>query len=244
VNRMARLGASAIIVVIGEIAIAVTASSVALPKRYPYLIPVTAFTVAVILTAVSDSRREQKFRPRRRDRSSPQVSADEKIHVLRGKRQRRPGSQVLAGYGSLCTAYLTFLFGLALVTGTSRIHQSPAAGVLLLCASVVAVAFGVTLCRGLRISLTFSSEGVLLTDARGRHLLRWTQATNFHTMRPFLLAIYLVAEPVPGSEYFLGPWGFDRANNLIRVCDLTAFGISRSDVDGALQYWRAHCSVT
>lgn len=239
-NRLAGLAASAILVVIGEIAIAVTASSVALPKKYSYLIPVAAFIVAVILTAVPDSRREQKSRGNRRAPAGYPVPPGEKIHVLRGRRQKRPSGQALAGVGLLGTAYLMFVFGLALLVGTSRLHQNPAVGAPLLCASIMAVVCGITLCCGVRISLTFSSEGVMLTDARGHHLLSWDQATNLHTMKPFLLTVYLVAEPVPGSEYFLGPWGFDRTNNLIRVCDLTASGISRSDVDGALQYWRVN----
>jgi hypothetical protein len=83
-NRLAGLAASAILVVIGEIAIAVTASSVAFPKEYPYLIPVAAFIVTVILAVISDSRRDQKSKPIRKILARYRVLPDEKIHVLQG----------------------------------------------------------------------------------------------------------------------------------------------------------------
>jgi hypothetical protein len=239
--RFASVAASAVLVVIGEIAIAVSASSVADQKSYSYLIPVAAFILAVAITAITDYRRDEKSKSTRTDRTNSSTPASEKTHVLRGsRRQKRRGIIVTTGALLVFGAYIAFFWGLAYTIGTSRVQQDLAVGIPLMTCSIIGLTLGIALCRGVRISLTFSSEGITLTDASGRRLIRWDQATNFHTMKPLFFTWYLVAESVPGSDYFLGPWGFDDTNDLIRICDLTASGISRSDVDGALRYWRKY----
>ncbi len=81
-------------------------------------------------------------------------------------------------------------------------------------------AIAVWIIKGVKVYLNFSKDGITLRDKRGRFLLGWDAASNFHTLKPFILTEYLVAEPRRGGEWFIGPWQLDDGG-LIRICDLT-----------------------
>lgn len=242
VNRLVSTVTSATCAVVGEVAINVSAGSIDLPKS-SYAVPVAGFVLAVIIVGLSD--RTGTREPRRRSESStvPAGSGRERIHVLKGTQKKRKNSRAVGGIALFFAAYAFALIGAGVMssarhdTGAVRSQALIAAFVFLGLSPAVAV-LGVWLFRAVRTTLTFSSAGITLSDAEGDHVLRWDQARNFHTLKPFVLTVYLVAEPVDGSEYFLGPWGFDKGRGLIRVCDLTLAGIKPSDVDGALRFWR------
>ena len=134
------------------------------------------------------------------------------------------------------TAIAPFAYGIALVVGTKKVGRDLPLGLLVLLAVVVVVALAVRLARGVEICLTFGGHGITRRDLSGRHVIRWSEAKNFHTKR-MLFTTYLVAEPAEVSTWFLGPWGWDEHDQVIRICDLTSSRISAGKVDAALKYW-------
>jgi hypothetical protein len=243
INRLVGTVTSVTCAALGEVAIGISAGSINLPKS-SYAIPVAGFLIAVAIGSLSDrSRNRSAHSPN--PTTSPSHPQPELVHVLKGTQKKRNPKKAWTGALLFTVAYAFAITGSASMssardeTGSARSHTITTSLILLGLSPTLAVV-GVWLIRAVRTTLIFSATGITLSDAGGEHLLRWDQATNFHTLKPFVLTVYLVAEPVDGSDYFLGPWGFDKSRGLIRICDLTLAGIKPSDVDGAIRFWRSH----
>jgi hypothetical protein len=231
-----RLVPSAILTVVGEVAV----NTVSIPKKYS-LVPIGGLVLAILVTIALNLPADGVPSGRKTWSGNTNNGGRQKVEVIEGsvvqKRTRTPRWHI---------GFLFFYLSCFMIIGASLyMHGSPkleltrnaAVGLALLGVSPVLIAVAIVLIRGMRPSLAFSAEGITLTDVKGDHHIPWSQGSNFHTMKPSLLTVYLVATPTPGSRYYLSSWGFDKTNNLIRICDLTACGIRPDRVEAALDNW-------
>jgi hypothetical protein len=215
--------------ILSDVIINLIANSIELPKEY-YIAPV-GFVFLVAVTTVVRSPRDRETTGDRSARRA--VGRDSSRYILRGNRDRFPYASFFLGIASM---FVFFIFaGLAIDFAANEHHaqRSPLLASIFSILAIASAALYLWMIMGVRVLLIFTEDGITLRNIKGRHFIGWDDATNFRTERPVFSA-FLVATPVKGSTYFLGPWDYDKENNIIKICNLSLVGIALGAVDGAL----------
>jgi hypothetical protein len=216
----------------------VVSAPLVVPRKY-YLIALSGLLGVITLTAIVGSFDSPPRLRKSQSNATPTSNSD--VQVLEGARIQRRSQSVgwsLLAIPCVFSTMLTGEAGIAYSVGTSRLKSNIPMGLILIGFCVLSLAIALWVFHGVRTRLQFSNEGIILSDIRGKYSLRWTDATNFRTIRRFF-SNFLVADPAPDSSWFIGPWKFDQIENVIKICNLSQAGIDVGKVDYALKYWAA-----
>jgi hypothetical protein len=223
--------------------IGLVANSVKLPRQV-FIIPVAGLVTLIAITALVGYIGD--LPPKQVGAISKRVSAlasgAPDGDVLQGRRLRK---KTASNIGFLCfpLALMSTVISLQYLRSHNSIwagHNAANAAVSSICASIAValIVVGSYLVIGVRARLSFSAIGVRIHDERGEFAISWDDVLNMYTESSWLTP-WLVAELPPKSPLrFRGPLAARRdRENVIRICDLNRYSISRSAVDGALEFW-------
>jgi hypothetical protein len=239
--RVSKLVVGALIAVVAEVLVNVIAAAVRVPQQYFLLIPGSLILLVVLAIVLDldlpDGHLTLSLHKSRASSSSWERSGE--AQVVEGKRQRRTDGigWSLASVSFAFAVMLLVPLGIIAMVGTSKVHRNIPQGSAMLTAGFFLFAVAEWAYVGVRSRLIFSREGICLVELSGKKFIRWDEATNFRTLKPFLITVFLVADSVPGSRWFEERWDYDEKRGVIRLCDLTALSISPGRVNAALEYW-------
>jgi hypothetical protein len=217
---------SAIFAVALEVTINLIAASVAVPRKY-YFVPIGAFVVLVGLQFVI-ARREQQTPGWSIERSTIRLATGGR-HIIRGVWHKPSDFTEAAIVVVACTGLTSGLVSLVSRPDASR----ELALITTCCCAGLLSALCLRVALGSRVSLEFSADGVAVRRSFGRkRRLRWDEAKNFEAGMD-----YFVAEPAPGSTWYLNGWDFDDQAEVIRICDMDHAGFHAAAVNAAVKYW-------
>jgi hypothetical protein len=229
--------------VVGDVLVSLTASSIYIPKGL-YLAPAGALVIVIMITATIDARRDSPQGHRVR---VPGQDKDKNIEedgvILRGKRMRKKYFALISFF-CFMAAYCMIIIASSYIRGRDDWffgHVQADHLTASICGSicVTLVTVGVFLAVGFRSWIGISTSGVSIRDERGRYFIRWGDVVQFYTKKSWG-SIYLLAElPSRSPLMFRGPWTVERnQSNVIRLCDISRYGIEKHAVEGALDYWK------
>jgi hypothetical protein len=224
--------ASALFAVALEVAVNLIAASVAVPRRY-YFVPIVAFAVLVALQFFM-ALKEQQAPGRSEERPADRQAADGR-HLIRGA-WHKPSELTEAGIVGLAGAGVPA--GLVSWVARPQPARELALAITCCCAVLLAV-LCLRIALGSRVSLEFSADGVAVRRGIGRkRRLRWDEAQNFRVREDYVGERYLVADPLPGSTWYLHGFGVNEETGVILICEMNHAGFHAAAVNAAVRYWK------